>query len=482
MIKRNVQALILAAGKSKRCKTGNNKLLEKICGREMILYPTKLLTSMRIPTTVIVGHQQESIKALIALEHGDKINFITQSTQRGTGDAVRYSQSGWEKEHILIINGDIPLLKRTILENLYKKHIKTDATVSFVASHYDQPSACYGRVIEKGKKISVVEAADIKGDPGEFCCVSPGIYLVRKEFLEQEIANITASPTSQELYISDLINRATKQNKTVTYIMAPFDDVRGINDLKELWTVEHIKRSELISHWMNHGVRFSTAQNLVIDVNVNIGSGTSIGAGVHLLGNTTIGKECRVDAFSIIKNSTLDNNVMIEPYSYIENAHIEKYCHIGPFAHVYAQSTIKQESNIGNFVEIKRSAIGAQTNVKHLSYLGDADVGDQVNIGAGTITCNYDGVRKNLTIIKDNAFIGTNNALVAPITIGTQAFTAAGSVITQDVPDHALAIARARQINKQEYVQKREQKNSEQKGTIKPFIAAQKTEHDPHEA
>ena len=481
MIKRNVQALILAAGKSKRCRTGNSKLLEKICGREMILYPTKLLTSMRIPTTLIVGHQQDSIKALVALEHENQINFVTQSTQRGTGDAVRCSQKTWKKELVLIINGDIPLLTRSIIEQLYNEHTKTQATVSFVTSFYDQPNPCYGRVIKKGKKISVVESADFSDDPGECSSVSPGIYLINKEFLQAQIKNITASEVSGELYISDMIRIASNEKKTIASINVPFDDVRGINDLKELWTVEHIKRSELISHWMNNGVRFMTPQNVVIDINVAIGTGTTIGAGVHLLGNTTIGQHCSINAFSIVKNSTLANNVMINPYSYLESAHIEQYCHIGPYAHVYAQSTIKQESNIGNFVEIKRSTIGSQTNVKHLSYLGDAEVGNQVNIGAGTITCNYDGARKNPTIIKDNAFVGTNNALVAPITIGNQAFTAAGSVITQDVPDHALAIARARQINKEEYTQKKETK-SVHKGTIKPFIAAHKTSHDPQGA
>ncbi len=482
MIKRNVQAIILAAGKSKRCKTGRTKLLEKICGREMILYPTKLITSMRIPTTVVVGHQQDSIKALTEQEHGDQISFATQSTQRGTADAVRASAKLWQKEHILIINGDIPLLKRAIIEDLYKAHTKNKAAISFVTSHYDQPSEYYGRVIEKRKKITVIEGPEFTDDPGEFCCISPGIYLIQKDFLEKEIDTIQASTTTQELYISRLINIATAQNEKVITIKTPFDDVRGINNLRELWTVEHIKRSELISHWMNQGVRFSTAQNIVIDVNATIGVGTVVGAGVHLLGNTTIGKDCAIEAFSIIKNATIDNNVQIAPYSCVENAHVAQFCHIGPFAHVYSQTSIGQKTNIGNFVEIKRSSIGPKTNVMHLSYLGDANIGKEVNIGAGTITCNYDGIRKNRTVIKDNAFVGTHNALVAPVTIGEQAFTAAGSVITRDVPDHALAIARSRQINKQEYTQKKELSNGGQKGTIKPFIAAQKTEHDPQEA
>jgi bifunctional UDP-N-acetylglucosamine pyrophosphorylase / glucosamine-1-phosphate N-acetyltransferase len=481
MIKRNMQALILAAGKSKRCKTGKTKLLEKICGKELILYPITLLISMRIPTSVIVGHQQESIKALIDQEYSDQISFATQSIQRGTAHAVQASSPLWNKEHILILNGDIPLLKRTIIEELYKKHIRENASISFVKAHYDQPSQYYGRVIEKRNKVSVIEGAEFEENPVNHCCVSPGIYLIKKDFLEKHLNVIEPSPISQEFYISRLINIASDLNEKVISINASFDDVRGVNTMRELWTVEHIKRSELINHWMDQGVRFSTAQNIVIDVNVAIGMGTVIGAGVHLQGHTTIGSNCTIEAYSIIKNATIDSKVHIAPYSCIENAHIQSQCHIGPFAHVYAQTTLGKQTDIGNFVEIKRSTVGEQTNIKHLSYLGDATIGNQVNIGAGTITCNYDGIRKNPTIINDHAFIGTHNALVAPITIGQHAFTAAGSVITQDVPDYALAIARSRQINKEEYTHKRVEK-LEQKGTIKPFIAAQKTEHDPQEA
>ncbi|MEX0671884.1 MAG: sugar phosphate nucleotidyltransferase, partial [Candidatus Babeliales bacterium] len=231
MIKRNVQALVLAAGKSKRCQTGRNKLAEKMCGQELILYPTKLLSSMHIATTVIVGHQQESIRALIAQEHDNEIECVTQPAQRGTADAVACSQDSWTKEHILIINGDIPLLRRSTIEDLYKKHIKTQATVSFVTAHYDQASECYGRVITKGKKTTVIEAAEFTEDPTIFCCISAGIYLIRKDFLLKEIKLIKPSAISQELYISQIINKAQEQKETITTLAAPFDTVRGVNDL-----------------------------------------------------------------------------------------------------------------------------------------------------------------------------------------------------------------------------------------------------------
>ena len=260
---------------------------------------------------------------------------------------------------------------------------------------------------------------------------------------------------------------------------APFDTVRGINNLKELWTVEHIKRAELVSFWMEHGVRFATAHNIGIDVNVSIGAGTIIGAGVQLRGSTTIGKNCVIDTCSIISNAHIDHHANIAPYSFIEQAHIESNVTIGPFAHVYGNTTIKANADIGNFVEIKRSHVGNNSKVKHLSFLGDATIGSHVTIGAGTITCNYDGINKNSTVVQDHAFVGTNNSLVAPVTIGKHAFTAAGSVITHDVPDQALAVARARQINKEKYHHKKaSNKSNAPKKSIKPFIAATKSEHD----
>ena len=233
--------------------------------------------------------------------------------------------------------------------------------------------------------------------------------------------------------------------------------IRGINTLQELWTVEQIKRAELIKYWMEKGIRFAAAQNNHIDLNITIGAGTYIGASVQLYGNTKIGNNCIIEAFSILENSILEDGACVKSHSVIKNSTIKNKAIVGPFAHVHSNSMIEQNAQVGNFVDIKKSEIGSNSKIKHLSYIGDAQIGNDVNIGAGTITCNYNGLTKEKTVIQDCAYIGSNNSLIAPINIGKDAFTAAGSVITKNVPDHALAIARAHQINKEEYAKKLKQ-------------------------
>ncbi len=237
-------------------------------------------------------------------------------------------------------------------------------------------------------------------------------------------------------------------------ILAPFDHVRSVDTYQDIWAVEQIKRAELIRFWMDHGVRFSAAQNVHVDIDVNIGAGTFIGSGVHLFKGSRIGTNNKIDAFSIIDHAILGNKVTVHPHSIIKNSSIGDHAQIGPFAHIQADTIIGEHCALGNFVEIKRTTIGNHSKAKHLTYLGNAHIGAHVNIGAGTITCNYNGKTKEKTYIKDNVFIGSNNSLVAPITIAEDAFTAAGSVITEDVPAQALAIARARQVNKEGYAQR----------------------------
>ena len=467
---RNLQAIVLAAGKSTRFNTNQSKLIEKICGQEMILYTTKLLTDLKIKTTLVVGYQKELIEELIKKNHGQEISFIHQKEQLGTGHAVLCTESVWEKDNILILNGDAPLINEQIINSLYQTHIKNDACISFATAHNIDPSPhAYGRVIQKDSKIKIIEAKDDKEDRGEHCCINAGIYLVKKEYLKNTIHNIQKSSVTGELYIIDLINIASDKGYKVETVTIPFDSVRGINTLQELWAAEQIKRSELIKLWMEKGIRFSAAQNNHIDLNVTIGAGSHIGTSVQLYGNTTIGTNCKIEAFSILEDATIENNVIVKSHSLIKDSYIKKNSIIGPFAHIHSNSTVAQESTIGNFVDVKNSIIGSETKIKHLSYIGDAEIGNSVNIGAGTITCNYNGITKERTIIKNNVFIGSHNSLIAPITIESNAFTAAGSVITKDVPSNAFAIARAHQVNKENYAQKLKQSS---------FVAAKKINTD----
>lgn len=451
----NLQAIILAAGKATRFNTEKTKLAERICGQAMILYPTELLAQLNIPTIVVVGYQQETIKDIIAKHHAEAIEFIVQEKQEGTGHALACTKSSWNKEHILVLNGDVPLITPDIISSLYEEHIKTNAAISFIRSCCtDETGKGYGRIVKNGDRMAIVEAKDFTDDVREHCCINAGVYLIKKEFLESYIATLDDNNASKEFYITDLVHIASKNNLTIATVQAPFDIIRGINTFQELSKVDEIKRRELINHWMNNGVRFLQPDNVYIDVTVTIGQGSVVHGASYLTGNTNIGKNCIIHEFSSLENVIIEDDVTIYSHCVIKNAYITSNAQVGPFAYLRAHVSIGKNSTIGNFVEIKNSTIGAHSKAKHLTYIGDTTVGSHVNIGAGTITCNYDGVNKHKTIIKNHAFIGSNNTIIAPITIGHNAFTAAGSTLTYDVPDNALAIARSYQTNKPDYAKK----------------------------
>lgn len=458
----NVQAVILAAGTSSRLKTGKSKLIEKICGRAMIVYPTKLLHDLHIPTTLVVGFQKELIIDLITKEFPSNTpHFVEQKEQLGTGHAVSCSKDLWTKDHILIMNGDMPLVSHEIIEQLCAQHMKNNSTFSFVTAHNCEPTAAgYGRIVQNDSRIEIIEAKEFKEDPTENCCINAGIYLVKRAFLEEYMQHLQKSSVTGEWYITDLVKIASDNGLAVETLSAPFDLIRGVNTFKELWAVEQVKKAEIIKYWMDHGVRFSAAQNVHIDQDVTIKPGSYIDSGVQLLGKTHIGKNCTIGAFTIITDSSIGESSTIFSHTVISTSHVGNSVKVGPFAHVHDASTLENEAVIGNFVEVKRSTVGIASKAKHLSYLGDTTTGKNVNIGAGTITCNYNGSQKFATIIKDNAFIGSNNTLIAPLTIERDAFTAAGSTITDNVPENAFAIARTKQINKLDYAKKLKQKHS----------------------
>ncbi len=451
----DIQAVILAAGRATRFHTNTTKLAYPICGQAMILFPTKLLQSLNIPTIVVVGYQQELIKNIIASENIN-VDFVTQEKQEGTGHAVACSKHLWNRDHILVMNGDVPFVTAEVITKLYNKHIEHDAAISFVtSSDPDETAKAYGRVLTIDGTIRIIEAKDFKENINNYNCVNAGIYLINKKFLEDYITALNTNNASREFYITDLVKIASDNNLPVTTTDVPFNTVRGINTFQELAAAEHVKQTELINYWMSQGVRFSFPNSVYIDLDVTIGQGSYIGSGVHLCGNTIIGQHCTVKEFSSLNNVILEDNVTIHPQCVIDNAYIKENAEVGPFARLRSNVTVGEQCIIGNFVEVKSSTLEKKTKAKHLSYIGDATIGEHVSIGAGTITCNYDGINKHETVIKDHAFIGSNNSLIAPITIGNNAFTAAGSTITSDVPDDALAIARSHQTTKCNYTKKR---------------------------
>ena len=454
MFGQKVQAIVLAAGKSSRFQTGKSKLVEMICGQEMILYSTNLLSALHIPTTVVLGYQKELIENIITKKHGNAVDFIHQQEQHGTGHAVACTQKKWHKEHILVMNGDMPLVKEETILQLYKQHIEKDAAISFVTACCADSEHSYGRVITRGQTVEIIESKEFNGPKDESCTINAGIYVIKKEFLHDTINEIEKSKVTKEFYLTDLVRIASDQEMIIGTVNAPFDQIRGINNLQELWAAEQIKRAELIKYWMEKGVRFGIAHSVHLDLDITIGAGTRIGCAVHINKGARIGKQCVIEQNSKIENSVLEDNVTIYPNTVIHNSYVSTGAQVGPFAHVRQNTIIKEDVQVGNFVELKNTVLAKGSKVKHLSYLGDALIGQNVNIGAGTITCNFNGVTKHKTTIKDNVFIGSNNTLVAPVTIHEGSFTAAGSTITEDIPKDALAISRTRQINKENYAPK----------------------------
>lgn len=475
MSERNIQAVVLAAGKSQRFNTPKTKLLEKICGQEMILYITNLLARMQIPTTVIIGHQGDLIKKTILDHHTLPIQFVTQETQLGTGHAVMCSRPTWQQKSILIINADMPLVTQDILEEIITKHERENSAITFAIAHNPDPSnGAYGRIVKEGNNITIIEAKDFQGDVQDHCCINAGIYLVNRSFLEESIDKLDRNNKNKEFYITDLVKIASNDSLHVSTVNVPFDYVRGINTLQELWAAEQVKRAELIKFWMQKGVRFSLPQMIHIDLHVQIGAGTIIESGNHILGNSVIGKNCVIQGFSSINNSVIEDNATIYSHSIINDATIKKGALIGPFAHIHQKTTIGENTTVGNFVEVKESTIGNHTTTKRLSFVGNAIIGNNALIGTGTVTCNYDGFAKYTTIIHDHARIGSLSALVAPITIGAGADIAAGSVITHDVPENMRAVARPHQVNSKGNTLSENEKTDSTKTTQTPSIKVQK--------
>lgn len=477
----NTRAIILAAGKSTRFNTEKTKLLYSICGQPMILYPVKMLKDLGISITMVVGHCADHIKEEITKNGIDDVNYILQKDPQGTGHAIALTKDTWDKENILILNGDAPLLNKDLIQRLVSKHKKEKADFTFLSAHCLNPEG-YGRVMEKDGKISVVEDKNCTREQSHTTLINAGIYLITKKYLQENIDKIERNEVTGEYYLTDLISLASKVGANLQTLPVPYDNVRGINTLEELWAAEQVKRSEIIKNLMRAGVRFELAQSIHIDFDIEVGAGSFIGTGVHLIKGTRIGKNCNVNAFSIVENTVIEDDSHIHSHSVIQDSKIGKNVHVGPFARLRNNTILGDNTNIGNFVEVKNSSLDENSKAKHLTYLGDAQLGKSVNVGGGTITCNYDGKNKHKTVIEEGAFVGSNNTLIAPIKIGKNSYTAGGSTLNKDVPKDSLAFGRAKQQTKEDYFGKKKakkermKKNDESKNMTLNFVGAKKTE------
>lgn len=453
MIKHSLEAIVLAAGSSRRFGTNQTKQLSIICGQPMVIFSLKVLQELNVSSALIIGPQSEDIRREVVNHKLENIAYFLQQEPLGTAHAVSCAKHWWTKDYVLVLSADVPLITASLIEKMFAQHITSGATVSFLTSYVLEPHG-FGRVIEGDGRVSIIEDRECSDAQRGVNRVNVGIYLINRSFLSQHIDDVLSHKKEREVSITEIIKRATAQGKHVEAITVPYDSVRGVNTIEDLWVVQQIKRSDIIRYWMSRGVRFELAQNIHIDMSVSIGEGSFIGTGVHLIGKTKIGRNCRVNAFSIIETTELGDGSTVHSHSVIQHSIIGKNVHVGPFARLHSHVQVDDNAIVGNFVEVKNSSIGESTKIKHLAYVGDAFIGKASNIGAGTIICNYDGARKHHTHIGNNVFIGSNNTLVAPLKIGDGAFTAAGSTITDHVNEQAFAIARARQEIKEGYAER----------------------------
>jgi len=440
---------VLAAGKGTRMKSNLPKVLQPLAGAtlvERVLTSCEQLKPER--RLLIVGHQAERVEQ--SLSHLGGLEFVLQQPQNGTGHAVQQllePLTGFEGD-LLVLNGDVPLLRPETLERLLALHRSSGAAVTLLTARLEDPSG-YGRVFAnaQGDVSGIVEHRDCSDEQRRNNLTNAGIYCFNWAKLAAVLPQLTTDNDQGELYLTDTI---AMLSPAMHVEVADADEINGINDRLQLSQCEAVLQERLRRHWMAEGVSFIDPASCTLSENSRFGRDVVIEPQCHFRGATSVGDGCRIGPGCLLENASLGNNVQAL-YSVIRDASVAAGCSIGPFAQIRPGAELSEGCHIGNFVEVKNSRLAAGVKVNHLSYIGDADLGTKVNVGAGTITANYDGVNKHRTVIGAGSKTGANSVLVAPITLGDNVTVGAGSTLTKDVPSGALALARAKQMVKENW-------------------------------
>ena len=447
-------SVILAAGKGTRMKSELVKVLHSVAGRPMLAYPVaaaKAVGSSRI--IVVAGHQKDKVEAAL---QGQQVDIALQAEQLGSGHAVLMAAPHLKdfEGDVLILCGDVPLITTETLEAFLATHRENKACVSVLTVELDNPAG-YGRILRTGggDLCGIIEHRDATAAQLAVHEINTGIYCCRAPFLFEALGKVKTNNDQGEYYLPDIVSIAAAAGMKVQAMKTgDFEEVAGINDRAGLAKAEAAMQARIAGRHMAEGVTIFDPHATYIEADVQIGADTVVYPGTSLRGVTRIGCGCIIDMHSVIKDSIIGNGVHIKPSCMIDESTIADNVVVGPFAHLRPQAVLSEGARVGNFVEIKKSRIGTGSKVNHLTYIGDATIGSGVNVGAGTITCNYDGKRKHPTVIEDNVFIGSNTALVAPVTICKNALIGAGSTITKNVPENTLAVARGSQKNYENFM------------------------------
>ena len=433
----NVQCVILAAGQGTRMKSKQPKVLHHIAGQPMVRYPIEVANSIgSLRPIVVVGHGAADVQQAI----GESVKYALQSPHLGTGHAVLCAREQLDpaSDFVVVMYGDTPLITAETLQRLIAAHVQAAAAVSLVTFRPNDP-ALYGRIIRDDQQriVDIIEYKEATPEQRAIREVNSGFFCYRTDWLLSHLDRLTPRPGHGELYLTDLVSIAAREGAVVANAECDETEVLGINDRAQLAQAEKLMRERINRRHMLNGVTLIDPATTYIEADVVIGADTIVQPNTHLHGRTSIGRDCTIGPNTIIHDSTIGNECEIVA-SMVEGATLEDQVDMGPFSHMRKGAYLCEGVHIGNFAEVKDSRLGPGTKQGHFSYLGNADIGAEVNIGAGTITCNYDGAKKHKTEIGEGTFIGSDTLLVAPVKLGAHAKTGAGSVVTHDVAEGEL--------------------------------------------
>jgi len=457
---RDVHLVVLAAGKSTRMKSARAKVFHRIAGTPMIEWVLATAASVRpTTTTVVIGHQAVELKSALSSQSG--LTFVVQEPQLGTAHALLMAEPtlGNQTGTLIMLYGDVPMLTPQTVTRLLEVHTAADAAATVLTAVVDDPHG-YGRIVRSGEQIArIVEERDASSAERQIREINSGIYAFALDGLFDAVRAIAPQNAQGEYYLPDLVAIYRRRGRPVeTLTVSDADEIRGINSRAELAEVSRIVRRRKNDELMAAGVTIEDPPTTYVDNDVSIGEDTIVHPGVSIEGRTTIGVACEIHSGVRIVDSRIGDRVVVNNHCVITDAAIGNDAHVGPFAHLRNGAELRDHARVGNFVELKKTVLGAGSKSMHLAYLGDATIGANVNIGAGTITCNYDGVNKNPTIIEDGAFIGSDSQLIAPVTIGKGAYVGSGTTVREDVPPGSLAVSAGKQRNIDGWVDKKKKR------------------------
>ncbi len=474
---------IMAAGKGTRLKSKRPKVLHQVGGRALLLHVIAAAEAVVPADQVlcIVGHEADRVRAAV---QSTGVRFVNQTEQKGTGHALQQVKAYFETgdgqsdrpEHLVVLSGDVPLIRSETIRQLCAVHRQEDAAMTILTAVPPDPTG-YGRVLRaapgSAEVLAIVEQRSLTPEQKDAPEINSGIYCFRVEALFPKLDLLSPDNAQRELYLTDVAALLRRDGEKVVAVQAgDVDEVLGANTIQEMMHLDQAMRMGKAKQLMANGVTIFRPDTCVIDADVQVGADTVVEPFVQLLGSTTIGSECTLRSYSVVRDSQLGDGVLLRNGCVLDRAEIADNAVLGPYAHLRPESRVGKGAHVGTFCETKKVRIGAGSKANHLSYLGDAVIGERVNVGAGTITCNFDGVDKHVTTIEDGAFVGSDSTLVAPVSVGPRAYIAASSCITDNVPGGALALGRSRQITKPGWADERRtrlktraERNSENKST-----------------